>query len=114
MDGMIESGNEKFLNTLGYFIDEIKGQHHSMFVELAYENSEEYRQSWQALINRGEFSSGEYKRLGKGGSEVWIQASYNPIMDVNGKPFKVVKYATGITGSKSAVKEISQSLLSLF
>ena len=99
MDGMIESANENFLNTLGYSIDEIKGQHHSMFVEPAYKNSEEYRQFWQAL-NRGEFSSGEYKRLGKGGSEVWIQASYNPILDLNGKPMKVIKYASDVTQKK--------------
>jgi methyl-accepting chemotaxis protein len=99
MDGIIESANENFLNTLGYSLAEVKGQHHSLFVDSAYKSSEEYRQFWQAL-NRGEFSSGEYKRLGKGGKEVWIQASYNPILDLNGKPMKVVKYASEITDQK--------------
>ena len=56
----------------------------------------EYREFW-ASLNRGEYQAGEYKRIGKGGKEVWIQASYNPILDLNGKPFKVVKYATDIT-----------------
>ena len=99
MDGIIESANDNFLNTLGYSIDEIKGQHHSLFVDSAHKNSEEYRQFWQAL-NRGEFSSGEYKRLAKGGKEIWIQASYNPILDLNGKLMKVVKYASDITQQK--------------
>jgi methyl-accepting chemotaxis protein len=100
MDGIIESANDNFLNALGYSIAEIKGQHHSLFVEPEYKESEEYRQFWQAL-NRGEFSSGEYKRLGKGGKEIWIQASYNPILDLNGKPMKVVKYASDITQQKN-------------
>jgi methyl-accepting chemotaxis protein len=99
MDGMIESANDNFLTTLGYSIDEIKGKHHSLFVDSNYKNSDEYRQFWQSL-NRGEFFSGEYKRLGKGGKEIWIQASYNPILDLNGKPMKVVKYATDITNKK--------------
>ena len=99
MDGMITSANDNFLNTLGYSIEEIKGQHHSLFVEPEYKNSSEYQQFWQAL-NRGEFSSGEYKRLGKDGKEIWIQASYNPILDLNGKPVKVVKYASDITAQK--------------
>ena len=99
MAGMIESANDNFLNAMGYSINEIKGQHHSLFVEPEYKNSPEYQQFWQAL-NRGEFSSGEYKRLGKGGKEIWIQASYNPILDLNGKPMKVVKYASDITQQK--------------
>ncbi|MEM8987269.1 MAG: PAS domain-containing protein, partial [Pseudomonadota bacterium] len=72
------------------------GQHHRMFAEPSYAESDDYAQFW-ARLGRGEFSSGEYKRLGKGGREVWIQASYNPILDMNGDPFKVVKYATDIT-----------------
>ena len=67
-----------------------------MFVEPAYRASAEYRQFW-AELNRGEYQPAEYKRIGKGGKEVWIQASYNPILDLNGKPFKVVKYATDVT-----------------
>lgn len=96
MDGIIITANENFLNTLGYTLPEIQGKHHRMFVESAYESSAEYRKFWDLLRN-GEFQSAQYKRLGKGAREVWIQASYNPIMDKSGKPVKVVKYATDIT-----------------
>ena len=70
-----------------------------MFVEPAYPQSAEYRQFWDTL-GRGEYQAGQYKRIGKGGKEIWIQASYNPILDLNGKPFKVVKYATDITARR--------------
>jgi methyl-accepting chemotaxis protein len=106
MDGTIISANENFLNTLGYRADEVQGKHHSMFVEPAYARSEEYRSFWRQL-NEGRFDAGEYKRLAKGGSEIWIQAAYNPILDLNGKPFKVVKYATNITQQKNAYIQIS-------
>ena len=112
MDGTIIFANDNFLSALGYRLNEVKGQHHSLFVDADERNSADYKRFWEKL-NLGEFESAEYKRIGKGGKEVWIQASYNPIMDVNGKPFKVVKYATDITARKIAVKEISQSLLSL-
>lgn len=96
LDGTIITANENFLNTLGYRLDEIKGQHHSMFVEPSYRLSGEYKQFWRALSS-GEFQAAEYKRIGKGGKEIWIQASYNPIFDGSGTPFKVVKLATDIT-----------------
>jgi len=99
MDGTIIYANENFLTTMGYTLDEIKGQHHSLFAEPDFARSIEYKAFWEKL-NRGEFESGEYKRLGKGGKEVWIQASYNPIMDLNGQPFKVVKYASDVTEQK--------------
>jgi methyl-accepting chemotaxis protein len=99
MDGKILHANDNFLNAIGYTLEEIRGQHHSMFVEPAYRSSPEYRMFWEKL-GRGEFDSGQYKRLGKGGKEIWIQASYNPILDGNGKPFKVVKFATDITEQK--------------
>jgi methyl-accepting chemotaxis protein len=112
MDGTIIQANDNFLNTMGYRADEVKNQHHSMFAEIAYKNSHEYRQFWETL-NRGEYQAAEYKRIGKGGKIVWIQASYNPIMDLNGKPFKVVKYATDITGRKNAIIEVKRVLLCL-
>jgi methyl-accepting chemotaxis protein len=102
MDGTVLSANDNFLKALGYTLDEIKGRHHSMFVDEAFRQSYEYKEFWAAL-NRGEYQAAEYKRIGKGGKEVWIQASYNPIMDLNGKPFKVVKYATDITPQKFAL-----------
>ena len=96
MDGRILSANDNFLATTGYSLEEVRGQHHSLFVEPEHRGSAEYRQFWEKL-GRGEYDAGQYRRLGKGGREVWIQASYNPILDLNGKPFKVVKYATDIT-----------------
>jgi methyl-accepting chemotaxis protein len=96
MDGTIIDANENFLHALGYAINEIKGKHHSLFVEPAERDSAAYREFW-ASLNGGEFQAAEYKRIGKGGKQVWIQASYNPILDLNGKPFKVVKYATDVT-----------------
>ena len=99
LDGTIITANDNFLNALGYTLGEVQGQHHRMFVEESYRTSVEYRQFWEAL-NRGEYQAGEYKRIGKGGKEVWIQASYNPILDLNGKPFKVVKYATDVSEQK--------------
>src|SRR5580704_9156399 len=99
LDGKIITANDNFLRTLGYSLDEVRGQHHSMFVEPSYRNSAEYRLFWEKL-GRGEFDTGQYKRIGKGGKEIWIQASYNAILGADGKPFKVVKYATDITEQK--------------
>jgi len=96
LDGRILSANDNFLATTGYTLEEVRGQHHAMFVEPDYRQSAEYRQFWEKL-GRGEYDAGQYRRFGKGGREVWIQASYNPILDMNGRPFKVVKYATDIT-----------------
>ena len=94
MDGTIITANDNFLKTVGYVLSEITGKHHSMFVEPSERDGAGYREFW-ASLNRGQYQAGEYKRIGKGGREVYIQASYNPIHDLNGKPFKVVKYATG-------------------
>jgi methyl-accepting chemotaxis protein len=99
MDGTILTANENFLGAMGYGLDEVKGKHHSMFVDEAARQSAEYREFW-ARLNRGEYQSGEYKRVGRGGKEIWIQASYNPILDLNGKLFKVVKFAADITQQK--------------
>ena len=101
LDGTILHANDNFLRTLGYSLDEIRGKHHSMFAEAGVAGSVEYRLFWDKL-NRGEYDAGQYKRIGKGGRAVWIQASYNPIMDMNGKPFKVVKYATDVTAEVNA------------
>ena len=100
LDGKILAANDNFLKTLGYTLDEVVGQHHSMFAEPAYRGSAEYRAFWDKL-GRGEFDADQYKRIAKGGREVWIEASYNPIFDPNGKPVKVVKYATDITASRT-------------
>lgn len=93
---MIQHANENFLSALGYTLDEIKGKHHSLFVDSSYRATNEYLQFW-ANLHRGEYQAGEFKRIAKGGHEIWIQASYNPIFDLNGKVYKVVKYASDIT-----------------
>ncbi|WP_281685696.1 methyl-accepting chemotaxis protein [Thalassobaculum salexigens] len=103
LDGIIQSANAHFLGAIGYTIDEIRGKHHRMFVDKGYQSSPEYAEFWDAL-RRGQYRSGEFRRIGKGGREVWIQASYNPICDLNGKPFKVVKYASDVTDQVLARK----------
>ncbi|MBI3438551.1 MAG: PAS domain S-box protein [Proteobacteria bacterium] len=96
LDGTIVQANENFCQALGYSLSEIVGKHHSMFAEPSYARSPDYKAFWDKL-NRGEFEAGKFKRLGKGGREVWIEATYNPILDGNGKPFKVVKFASDVT-----------------
>ena len=101
MDGTILTANDNFLQTMGYPLNEVQGKHHRIFVDLESERSTEYQEFW-ARLNRGEYISGEFLRLGKGGREVWIQGSYNPILDLNGKPCKVVKFAIDVTGQVKA------------
>ncbi|MBP2298163.1 methyl-accepting chemotaxis protein [Azospirillum picis] len=95
-DGTILSANENFLRVLGYGLGEIQGRHHSMFVAPAERDGAAYREFWQRL-NRGDFQIAQYRRIGKGGRVVWIQASYNPVFDDAGRLTKVVKFATDIT-----------------
>jgi methyl-accepting chemotaxis protein len=96
LDGTVLSANDNFLKTLGYTQDEIIGKHHRMFCDDTYVASPRYKEFWNNL-GRGEFDSGRYMRMGRGGKVVWIQASYNPIFDINGKAYKVVKFATDIS-----------------
>jgi methyl-accepting chemotaxis protein len=105
MDGTILTANDNFLSVLGYTLDEVKGCHHSIFVAEAYRQSAEYKEFW-AKLNRGEYVADEFKRIGKGGRETWIQASYNPILDLNGRPFKVVKFATDVTRRVKTAREV--------
>ena len=96
LDGTIRCANENFLKAMGYTLDELKGRHHGLLVDESHRQSQEYKEFW-ARFARGEYQAGEYRRIGKGGREVWIQGAYNPIFDLSGRPFKVVKYATVIT-----------------
>ncbi|MBB6252889.1 methyl-accepting chemotaxis protein [Nitrospirillum iridis] len=96
MDGTIQTANANFLNVVGYTLAEVQGRHHSLFVDPAERDGAEYRQFWERL-RRGEFQAARFRRFGKGGREVWIEASYNPLLDKSGRPYKVVKYATDIT-----------------
>ncbi|MFQ5451605.1 MAG: methyl-accepting chemotaxis protein, partial [Nitrospinaceae bacterium] len=96
MDGTVLAANSIFLDLFNYRLDEVKGQHHRMFCEGSYVKTQDYRAFWEKL-NRGEVDVGRYKRLGKNGKEIWIQSSYNPLFDLNGKPYKVVKFAADVT-----------------
>jgi len=96
LDGTVIEANDNFLVAMGYARDEIIGRHHSLFVEPATRDSEAYRAFWAALRN-GTYQAAQFRRIGKGGREVWIQASYNPILDASGRPYKVVKFATDIS-----------------
>ena len=109
LTGTILTANENFCATMGYRLDEIRGQHHRMFAQPNFAASDEYRAFWAALA-RGEYQAAEYLRLGKGGKEVWLQATYNPILDSDGRPYKIVKYATDITARKAAVAIIGAGL----
>ena len=109
MNGNILNANDNFLNTLGYKKEDIIGKYHSIFCEENYKNSNEYKEFWKKL-NRGEFDSGEYLRIGKNGKHIWIQASYNPIFDMDGKAFRVVKYATDITNRKNTMFEVEKEI----
>ena len=99
LSGRVLTANENFLAVVGYRLDEVVGQHHSLFVDPADRTTEAYREFWRRL-NAGEYFAAEYKRMAKSGAAVWIQASYNPIFDPNGKPYKVVKFATDVTEMK--------------
>src|SRR5690606_9355745 len=98
-DGTIITANQNFLTAMGYGLQEIQGKHHAMFLEPGYRDSTDYKGFWPALA-RGDFTTGQFKRLAKGGREIWLEASYNPLTDGRGRVYKVVKYATDITAAK--------------
>ncbi len=101
MDGTIITANQNFLDAVGYELAEIQGKHHKIFIDAADASNPEYTQFWQSL-GAGEYQQGEFERIGKNGKTVWIMASYNPILDYNGRPFKIVKYASEITSQMEA------------
>ena len=98
LDGTILNANDNFVNAMGYRLDDIKGRHHRMFMDPSDAARPEYAAFWEAL-RRGEYQTGEYKRVASGNRTIWIQASYNPILDGNGRPMKVVKFAVDITAT---------------
>jgi methyl-accepting chemotaxis protein len=109
LDGTILDANENFLAAMGYSLAEIKGKHHAIFCEPAYRDSPAYRAFWEKL-GRGEYDAGQYQRFGKGGREVFIQASYNPVMDAKGRPTRVVKYATDVTQAQKAARQLAAAV----
>ncbi len=110
--GEILTANENFCSAMGYALGELVGKHHSIFCDPSYARTEEYKRFWQRLA-QGEFIANEFVRYGKGGKEIWIQAAYNPIVDADGKVYKVVKFATDVTSRMSAISEIAGALRSL-
>ena len=109
MEGNVQTANPNFLRTMGYTLAEIRGQHHSMFCEPGLVQSQTYRDFW-ADLGEGKFQSARYRRIGKHGAEVWIQATYNPILDVDGTPYKVVKYSTDITAQVQRERAVAQKV----
>ncbi len=111
-EGNIITANENFLATLGYSLSEIVGKHHAMFCEADYSRSAEYKAFW-ARLAAGEFAADQFKRIAKGGREIYIQASYNPILDASGRVFKVVKFATDVTERMKVVNDLGAGLARL-
>jgi len=109
LDGTILEANDKYLDTVGYSLNEVTGKHHRILVDAATRQSVEYRELWETL-NRGDFVSGQFLRIRKDGSPVWIQATYNPVFDPNGKPRKVIKYATDISEQKQHEQNLNELL----
>ncbi|WP_416067069.1 methyl-accepting chemotaxis protein [Rhizobium sp. ZK1] len=107
--GEVLTANDNFLGALGYSLAEIQGKHHSMFCEKDYTRSDAYKEFWRKLSS-GQFVADEFMRVGKGGRKVFIQASYNPIFDLNGRVFKVVKFATDVTGRVENVEQLARCL----
>ncbi len=101
LDGTIITANDNFLAALGYGLDEIQGRHHSMFVDRVEAAGADYAEFWRSL-NRGSFVAQKFRRFAKGGREIWIQASYNPVLDEEGRPYKVIKLAVDITEAEQA------------
>ncbi|MFA5955594.1 methyl-accepting chemotaxis protein [Hyphomicrobium sp.] len=112
LDGTVITANENFLAVVGYSLAEVVGKHHSMFVDGNYATSSDYRLFWDRL-NRGEFVADKFRRISRSGKEVWIQASYNPLIDANGKPFKVVKFATDITAVELQTRELEAKIAAI-
>ena len=109
LDGTILDANENFLAVVGYRLDEIKGQHHRLFIAPEQHASEDYKRFW-AKLGRGEYDEGQYLRIGKGGRRIWIQATYNPILDAAGRPYKVVKFASDITDRRGEQEALQRAV----
>jgi PAS domain S-box-containing protein len=109
LDGTVRTANDKFLSVLGYRLDDMKGKNHSLFVDPGYRESADYRQFWDKL-RRGEHEAGVFRRIGRDGREVWLQASYNPIFDLDEKPYKVVQYATDVTEQVRMKKDLDDAV----
>ncbi|MFO1077777.1 MAG: methyl-accepting chemotaxis protein [Planctomycetota bacterium] len=108
LDGTIVAANQNFLDTMGYRLADIAGKHHSLFVDAGYRQTDDYREFW-ARLNRGEAQSGEFHRVASGGRDVWLRATYFPVTDQKGVPYKVVKFASDITAQKRDAAEATRA-----
>ena len=111
-DGTVLTGNQNFLDASGFRLEEVKGRNHRTFVDPTYAESEAYREFWRRL-NRGEVIKDESKRVGEGGKEVWIEASYNPIFDADHRVVKVVNFMTDVSGRVKSLEQIGAGLARL-
>jgi methyl-accepting chemotaxis protein len=112
LDGNILSANDHFLSTMGYSLREIVGQHHSMFCSPDFVRSRDYAEFWLKL-NRGEHHAGRFHRVAKYDRDVWIQATYNPMLDMHGKPSRIIKYAFDITDQVTMERDIERAPMTL-
>ncbi len=112
MNGTITDANDNFLNAVGYRRDEVVGKHHSMFVDPQEVRSDEYRRFWEKFAT-GAGHTGQFQRFGKGGREIWLQATYVPLLDAQGKPYRVMKFAVDITAQKHALRDAMDVVSSL-
>ncbi|WP_024684420.1 PAS domain-containing protein, partial [Pseudomonas syringae] len=108
LSGQVLTANDQFLRGMGYSLAQIKGKHHSMFCDPAETSQASYREFW-AMLNRGEFVAGRFKRIDSNGREVWLEATYNPVHDAHGRLYKVVKFATMVTDQVAREEEVSQA-----
>lgn len=112
LDGTIRDANDNLLQTMGYGLDEIRGQHHRMFMDPAEAATPDYAAFWREL-NEGRFVARKFRRMAKGGREVWLEASYNPVLDDAGRPLKVVKLAVDITETEQASRRAERDRLAV-
>ncbi len=112
LEGKIIDANENFLGLLGYTLEAVRGKHHRIFCDPAYAASSDYDQFWKQLAD-GKFDKGEYKRITSDGREVWLNASYNPVLNSDGKPYKVIKFATDITSTRNDAAEVHGKMTAL-
>lgn len=113
LDGIILTANPNFLATMGYSLEAVQGKHHRMLCRPDYANSSEYADFWERL-NSGAFYSGQCERVNQRGDTVWLEATYNPVLDPDGRPVKVVKFATDVTDRINRLQKEKDSAASAY
>lgn len=108
-NGEIITANQNFLDTVGYTLDEIKNNHHSTLCKTNYAQSRAYKDFWEQL-DKGQPLTGQFERVAKGGRVIWLEASYNPVFDLDNKLLKIIKFATDIT-EKILTSQVQEHML---